>query len=98
MKVTNRLKGESVLERMIEIFVFGFYFPNITLTRLLLGVSLGLAFGAIWLFGYWPPLFRRYWLWLIMASSAVLSWLAVAVHPDKKLAEYAKGHGWSTVI
>ena len=67
-----------MLEKMIEFFVSGFYFPNITLTALLLGVGLGIFFGAIWLICYWPPLFKKYWLLLIMISSAILSWLAVA--------------------
>ncbi|MFC2042107.1 hypothetical protein ACFLTV_01205, partial [Chloroflexota bacterium] len=62
-----------MLEKMIEFFVSGFYFPGITLTGLLLGIGLGIAFGAIWLAGYWPPLFRKYWLWLVMAGSAILS-------------------------
>ncbi|MFC1970753.1 MFS transporter [Chloroflexota bacterium] len=36
-----------MLEKMIEFFVSGFYFPGITLTGLLLGIGLGIAFGAI---------------------------------------------------
>ena len=89
-----------MFERMIEFFVSGFYFPNITLTGLLLGIGLGLAFGAIWLVGYWPPLFRRYWLWLVMASSAVLSWLAVAFIqiPLQALVGQLLGQFWSQEI
>jgi hypothetical protein len=67
-----------MLEKMIEFFVSGFYFPGITSTRLLLGIGLGLAFGAFWLSGYCPPLFRKYWLWLVLAGSAILSWVAVS--------------------
>ncbi|MFH1002586.1 MAG: hypothetical protein V1780_00385, partial [Chloroflexota bacterium] len=89
-----------MLDKMIGFFVSGFYFPGITLTGLLSGIGLGIAFGAIWLAGYWPPLFRKYWLWLVMASSAILSWLAVAFIqiPLQALAGQALGHFWSQAI
>ncbi|MFC2032807.1 hypothetical protein ACFLUS_05610 [Chloroflexota bacterium] len=89
-----------MLEKMIEFFVSGFYFPGITLTGLLLGIGLGIAFGAIWVSGYWPPLLRKYWLWLVMASSAILSWLAVAFVqiPLQALTGQALGHFWSQEI
>jgi len=89
-----------MLEKMIEFFVSGFYFPSITSTGLLLGIGLGLAFGAIWLSGYWPPLFRKYWLWIVMASSAVISWLAVAFIqiPLQALVGQLLGHFWSQEI
>ena len=67
-----------MLEKMIEFFVSGFYFQGITWTALLVGIGLGIVFGAIWLAGYWPPLFRKPWLWVVMATSAFLPWAAVA--------------------
>ena len=89
-----------MLDKMIEFFVSGFYFPNITLTGLLLGIGLGIIFGAIWLSCYWPPLFRKYWLWLVMISSAILSWLAVAFIqiPLQTLVGQLLGHFWSQEI
>jgi len=42
------------------------------------GVLLAIAFGAFWLAGYWPPLFRRYWLWAVAAASAFLTLAAAA--------------------
>ena len=66
-----------MLDKMIEFLVSWVYFPNITLTGLLLGIGLGIVFGAIWLIGYWPPLFKKYWLWLVMIGSAILTLLAV---------------------
>jgi RsiW-degrading membrane proteinase PrsW (M82 family) len=48
------------------------------LPALFLGIGLGIIFGAIWLICYWPPLFKKYWLWLVMISSAILCWFAVA--------------------
>ena len=67
-----------MLEKMVDFFVSGFYFPGISLTGLLLWIGLGILFGAAWLVGYWLPLFRKPWLWIVMATSAVLSWVAVA--------------------
>lgn len=65
-----------------------------------MGISLGIAFGAIWLFGYWPPLFKNYWLWLVMVSSAILSWIAVAFIqiPLQVLVGQVLGHFWSQEI
>ena len=39
----------------------------------LLGIGLAIVFGAIWLLGYWLPLFKRHWFWGIMACSAMLA-------------------------
>jgi RsiW-degrading membrane proteinase PrsW (M82 family) len=44
----------------------------------LLGIGLAIAFGAIWLVGYWPPLFKRHWLWGVMAGSAILALAAAS--------------------
>jgi len=41
-------------------------------------------------FAYGDAIFDRYFMGMVGNP--------VAVHPDKKLAEYAKGHGWSVVI
>jgi hypothetical protein len=44
----------------------------------MLEIGLGILFGAAWLVGYWLPLFRKPWLWIVMTTSAVLSWVAIA--------------------
>jgi len=41
------------------------------------GIGLGIVFGAVWLAGYWPPLFKRPWLWAVLVSSAILTQAAV---------------------
>jgi phosphoserine phosphatase len=41
-------------------------------------------------FAYGDSIFDRYFMCIVGNP--------VAVHPDKKLAEYAQGHGWSIVI
>ena len=44
----------------------------------LLGIGLAVAFGAIWLTCYWPPLFKRFWLWLVLVAGAILTLLAIS--------------------
>jgi RsiW-degrading membrane proteinase PrsW (M82 family) len=36
-------------------------------------VGLGIAFGAVWLACYWPPLFKKPWLWAVLVGSAFLT-------------------------
>lgn len=50
------------------------YFQNNTL----IGVLLALLFGAIWLACYWPPLFKKLSLWLVLAGSALITLLVVS--------------------
>jgi len=61
-----------MLEQMVSFFVSGFANPSI------LGIGLAIVFGAVWLAGYWPPLFKKHWLWAVLATSAILTWAAVA--------------------
>ena len=67
-----------MFQELAKFFTSGFVFPNITLTGLALGLGLGIVFGAIWLIGYRPPIFKKPWVWvLIMMNSALLTWTAV---------------------
>lgn len=61
-----------MLEQMIDFILSWFANPS------LIGISLAILFGAIWLVGYWPPLFKKPWLWAVLAISAILSLLAVS--------------------
>jgi RsiW-degrading membrane proteinase PrsW (M82 family) len=66
-----------MLEELAKLFASGFVYPNITFTGLALGIGLSIAFGAIWLVGYRPPIFKKPWLWAAVAlHSAVLTWAA----------------------
>ena len=45
-----------MVEQMVGFFVSWFANPS------LVGIGLAFAFGAIWLVGYWPPLFKEPWV------------------------------------
>ena len=51
------------------------FFQNISFV----GVFLAVVFGAIWLACYRPPLFKQYWLWAVLAGSAFLTYIAIAI-------------------
>ena len=59
-------------EEMVAFFASWFANPSIV------GIGLAIAFGAIWLAGYWPPLFKKHWLWAVLVSSAILSLATVS--------------------
>ena len=61
-----------MLENMVDFFLSWFSAPSIV------GIGLAIVFGAVWLVGYWPPLFKRPWLWTVLVISAFLSLIAVA--------------------
>jgi len=84
-----------MLQELAKFFVSGFVYPNITLTGLALGIGLSIAFGAIWLVGYRPPVFKKPWLWAaVAASSAVLTWAACTFvqYPLSVWTNQALGH------
>ena len=92
-----KIGGQKCYSKLAKFFTSGFVYPNITLTGLALGIGLGIAFGAIWLIGYRPPIFKKPWLWAVVAaSSAVLTWAAV-VFLQTSLQAWsiqALGHFW----
>ena len=64
------------------------------------GIGLAIAFGAIWLACYRPPLFSKPWLWAVLVSSALLSLAAVSFVqiPLQVLTGQVLGHFWSQEI
>lgn len=54
------------------------YFLSFFSNTTLLGVLLALLFGAIWLACYWPPIFKRLSLWIVLAGSAIITLFAVS--------------------
>ncbi|MGB6873230.1 MAG: hypothetical protein WBE46_03685 [Dehalococcoidia bacterium] len=64
------------------------------------GIGLAIAFGAVWLVGYRPPLFKKPWLWAILAGSAFLTLAAVSFIqiPLQAWAGQALRHFWSQEV
>ena len=83
-----------MLERMIDFFLSWFTNPSI------LGIGLALVFGVIWLVGYWPPLFKKPWLWAVLVISAFLSLAAVTFIqiPLQVWTGQALGRFWSQEV
>ena len=83
-----------MLEYMTSFLVSWFANSNV------LGIGLAIAFCAIWLVGYWPPLFKKHWLWAVLVSSAILSLAAASFVqiPLQILAGRALGHFWSQEV
>ena len=83
-----------MLEQMVAFFLSWFATPS------LIGIGLAIAFGAIWLAGYWPPLFKQYWLWAVLVISAILSLTAVSFIqiPLQVWTGQALGYFWSQEI
>jgi len=64
------------------------------------GIGLAIAFGAVWLAGYWPPLFKKPWLWAVIVSSAFLTLAAICFIqiPLQTWAGQALNHFWSQEV
>jgi len=60
-----------------DLFISGFYFPGISWGGLLIGIGLGVLFGAIWYLLYWTPILSRLYPWAIIAVSTILTWVAI---------------------
>ena len=67
-----------MLSQMTSFFNSAFYFAGTHWDAIMLSIALGLVFGAIWLFFYLPPLFKKHWFWAVAAVSAILTWTAIA--------------------
>lgn len=61
----------------VDYFVSFFQNPSASGTYLAIATGLAIAFGAIWLACYWPPLFKKPRLWVVLAGSAFLTLAAV---------------------
>ncbi len=60
-----------------DLFISGFYFPGISWGGLLIGIGLGILFGAIWHLLYWTPVLLKPYSWAIIGVSTILTWAAV---------------------
>jgi len=80
-----------MLEQMLAFFASWFANPSAW------GIGLGIIFGAVWLSCYWPPLFKKPWLWVILVSGAFLPLVAVTFVqiPLQVWTGQALGYFWS---
>ena len=81
-------------EQLIAFFLA--FFANLSI----LGIGLAVVFGAVWLAGYWPPLFKKPWLWAVLAGSAILTLIAITFIqiPLQSLIGQALTHFWSQEV
>lgn len=89
----------GLAERTIDFFLSAFRFPGLDWWLVLVAIGLGLAFGAVWLSLYRPPLHKRPWLFLAVAVlAAFLTWTAVAFVqiPLQTWTQQALLHFWSS--
>jgi RsiW-degrading membrane proteinase PrsW (M82 family) len=83
-----------MVDYMVNFFKSFFQYPSAW------GIGLAIAFGAIWLACYRPPLFKKPWLWAVLVSSAFLTLAAVCFIqiPLQVWAGQALGHFWSQEV
>ena len=83
-----------MVDYMINYFLSFFQNPSAW------GIGLAIAFGAVWLVCYRPPLFKKPWLWAVLASSAFFTLAAVCFVqiPLQTWAGQALGHFWSQEV
>ncbi len=67
-----------MLQQAVHFFMSAFNFPGLGWGLILIAIAIGLAFGAIWLTPYWPPVVKRPGLWVVGIASAFLTWTAIA--------------------
>jgi RsiW-degrading membrane proteinase PrsW (M82 family) len=86
-----------MIDYMVSFFKSFFQNPSGSGTYLAIAIGLAIAFGAVWLAGYRPPLFKKPWLWAVLAGSAFLTLAAASFVqiPLQAWTGQALGHFWS---
>lgn len=89
-----------MIDYMVAFFKSFFQNPSGSGTYLAIAIGLAIAFGAVWLAGYRPPLLKKPWLWAVLVSSAFLTLAAVCFVqiPLQALAGQALSHFWSQEV
>jgi len=90
----------SLIDYMVTFFKSFFQNPSASGTYLAIAIGLAIAFGAVWLAGYRPPLFKKPWLWVVLISSAFLTLAAASFIqiPLQAWAGQALSHFWSQEV
>ncbi|MFC1927539.1 PrsW family glutamic-type intramembrane protease [Chloroflexota bacterium] len=83
-----------MVDYMVSYFVSFFQNPSAW------GIGLAIGFGAVWLACYRPPLFKKPWLWAVLAGSAFFTLAAVCFVqiPLQTWTGQALGHFWSQEV
>ena len=89
-----------MIDAMVGYFKSFFQNPSDSGIYLAISIGLAIAFGAVWLAGYRPPLFKKPWLWAVLVSSAFLTLAAVCFVqiPLQAGAGRALSHFWSQEV
>jgi len=89
-----------MIDAMVGYFKSFFQNPSDSGIYLAISIGLAIAFGAVWLAGYRPPLFKKPWLWAVLVSSAFLTLAAISFIqiPLQVWAGQALGHFWSQEV
>ena len=89
-----------MINYMVNYFVSFFQNPSGWGIYLAIAIGLAIAFGAVWLAGYRPPLFKKPWLWAVLVSSAFLTLAAICFIqiPLQTWAGQALNHFWSQEV
>ncbi len=89
-----------MIDYMLSYFVSFFQNPSGWGIYLAIAIGLAIAFGAVWLAGYRPPLFKKPWLWAVLVSSAFLTLAAISFIqiPLQTWAGQALNHFWSQEV
>jgi RsiW-degrading membrane proteinase PrsW (M82 family) len=66
-----------MIDTMVSNFLSFFQSPSGWGVYLAIAIGLAIGFGAVWLAGYRPPLFKKPWLWAILVGSAFLTPAAI---------------------
>jgi len=62
-----------MLGYMVNLFVSGFVYHGILWNQALIGIGLGIAFGAIWYAAYWTPILKNPGPGLFLPAAPFLS-------------------------
>jgi len=89
-----------MIDYAVAFFKSFFQNPGASGTYLAIAIGLAIAFGAVWLAGYRPPLFKKPWLWAVLVGSAFLALAAASFIqiPLQTWAGQALGHFWSQEV
>jgi len=89
-----------MVDYMVGYFLSFFQSPSGWGVYLAISIGLAIGFGALWLACYWPPLFKKPWLWVVLVSSAFLTVAAVCFiqTPLYTWVLQALSHFWSQEV